>query len=321
MKCGQLRLGPSWPTGFSKVTGIFLTGNRSVVISVGSGSTAPAAAAPPTPLSGPGRSAGCRGAVKRQENAWREPVVLQAGGGAGSCPPPRFRARALPPPLAPCLALPCLPSPPRGEEGGVRSPPPGQGACVRPPPLPSPRPGSPGSPRRGVSRKSSERGRTTERTETSSSPYKERPDSEVPAARGCRELELRKDWEQLSGLGSSGKEVRGPTFHSWRNMCSGGGTSSGRAPDAPGGVKRRAVEALTELKWAGKPGADSPWLTPRTSLPTPWGRAKKKRQKRVPFLCFLGCCSEETSGDSPLREMRCRTFRSRRGRLVWLLLQ
>lgn len=27
---------------------------------------------------------------------------------------------------------------------------------------------------------------------------------------------------------------------------------------APGGVKRRAVEALTELKWAGKPGADSP---------------------------------------------------------------
>lgn len=27
---------------------------------------------------------------------------------------------------------------------------------------------------------------------------------------------------------------------------------------APGGVNRRAVEALTELKWAGKPGADSP---------------------------------------------------------------
>lgn len=25
---------------------------------------------------------------------------------------------------------------------------------------------------------------------------------------------------------------------------------------APGGVKRRAVGALTELKWAGKPGAD-----------------------------------------------------------------
>lgn len=26
---------------------------------------------------------------------------------------------------------------------------------------------------------------------------------------------------------------------------------------APAGVKRRAVEALTELKWAGKSGADS----------------------------------------------------------------
>lgn len=36
---------------------------------------------------------------------------------------------------------------------------------------------------------------------------------------------------------------------------------------APGGVKRRALEALTELKWAGKPGADS--SVARPSPPTP----------------------------------------------------
>lgn len=156
------------PTGFSKVTGSFLTGNRSVVISVGSGSHGPGSCSSPDASLGAGQERGVRGAVGGRGQQ-REPVVLQAGGGAGSCPPTSFPCPALsPPPLAPSLALPCLPSPPRGRRAGVRSPPPGQGACASPP-LPSPRPGSPGSPRREFPGRA-ERGRTTERTETSSSP-------------------------------------------------------------------------------------------------------------------------------------------------------
>lgn len=217
------------PTGFSKVTGSFLTGNRSVVISVGSGSHGPGSCSSPDAPLGAGQERGVRGAVGGRGQQ-REPVVLQAGGGAGSCPPHLVSVpRALPSPsrALPSLALPCLAFPPlpAGRRAGVRSPPPGQGACASPP-LPSPRPGSPGSPRREF----------PGRAQSAVAPPSARRRQVVPesdliqrilAARGCRELELRKDWEQLSGLGSSGKEVRGPTFHSWRNMCSGGGTSSG----------------------------------------------------------------------------------------------
>lgn len=150
------------PTGFSKVTGSFLTGNRSVLVSLGSGSHGPGGGCAPDAPLGAGEGRGVRGAVGGRGQQ-REPVVLEVGGGAGSLAPPRFRA-----PLPP-LPLSRLPSPPRGEEGGGAEPSPGTGG-VRVPSAPLPPAGLSWLPEAGVSRKSSERGRTTERTETSSSP-------------------------------------------------------------------------------------------------------------------------------------------------------
>lgn len=72
-------------------------------------------------------------------------------------------------------------------------------------------------------------------------------------------------------------------------MCGGGERVPAEGSGAPGGVKRRAVEALTELKWAGKPGADCPWHAQDLPSHFSWGLGdeKSKGEKRVSFPCYL----------------------------------
>lgn len=62
---------------------------------------------------------------------------------------------------------------------------------------------------------------------------------------------------------------------------------------APGGVKRRALEALTELKWAGKPGADS--HVARPGPPAPLFVGEGRETTGVPVL----------GPESPHRRHRC----------------
>lgn len=177
MKCGPRRLGQVGPTGFSKVTGSFLTGNRSVLVSLSSGSHGPGGCcAPDAPL---GARQG-RTALWAAGGSSGNPLFYRRGMGREAAPPPPFpRPTPSPPPLAPALP-PSLPPFParalpsiRGEKGGGAEPSPGTGGvCVPSVPLPPAR--LSWLPEAGVSRKSSERCRTTERTETSSSPS-ERP--------------------------------------------------------------------------------------------------------------------------------------------------
>lgn len=129
--CRETRPAPAGPTGCSPVTGSFLTGNESVVLSFGPVSHGPSGgSAPDAPL----------GAGLGRGGPWA------TGGSSGS---PLFSKRGVgrePPVSAPVPSLPPRrPSPPHREEAGARSPPPGRGACAAP--LSSPTV-SPGSPRR-----------------------------------------------------------------------------------------------------------------------------------------------------------------------------
>lgn len=132
--------------GFSEVTGSFLTENWSALKSFGSGSHGPSGCGARAPLvARPGR--GSPGAVGGRGQQ-REPVVLQAGGGAGSRLS-RFRARSFP---SSSHAFPPLPT---GKRAGKRSSPPGRrGVCV--PFAPLPPAGLSWLPEAGVSRKSLE---------------------------------------------------------------------------------------------------------------------------------------------------------------------
>lgn len=176
MKCGPRRLRQVGPTGFSKVTGSFLTGNRSVLVSLSSGSHGPGGCcAPDAPL---GARQGRR-ALWAAGGSSGNPLFYRRGMGREAAPPSvsaphslpsPARAPSLPPSLPfPARALPSI----RAEKGWGAEPSPGTGGvCVPSVPLPPAR--LSWLPEAGVSRKSSERGRTTERTETSSSPS-ERP--------------------------------------------------------------------------------------------------------------------------------------------------
>lgn len=152
--CGWDQVGP---TGFSKVTSSFLTRNPV------SSYKYPLWFPRPQRLRRPGSpSQGRIGGAGRcgQQGAAVGTRCYSGGGGAGNRSP-GFRAVLSPPPLAP-------PLPPHGEgEGAEPSP---ETGGVRVPSAPLPPAGLSWLPEAGVSRKSSQRGRNTERTETSSSP-------------------------------------------------------------------------------------------------------------------------------------------------------
>lgn len=182
-----------------------------------------------------------------------------SGGGVGREAPPTSASAPSPPPLPPL----------RSEEGGDAEPSPGEegaSAARTPPPGRGSR-----RPEAGVSRKSSERGRTTWRTDTLNS-SSARPQWETALQPPGPDWvgTLKRQGVEARPLGPEDSEVAEATFR----PPAGGGECEGvvqRVPaagsGAPGGVKRRALEALTELKWAGKPGADSSVARPSPPVP------------------------------------------------------
>lgn len=196
MTCGQLWLpGPELLRPASRKVAASSPDGKAAGASA-SGVRFPRKGSPPTPPSRVRRAASGRGQQ-------REPVVLEAGWGGKR--PPTSASSPSPPRLPPL----------RSEEGGDAEPSPGEegaSAARTPPPGRGSR-----RPEAGVSRKSSERGRTTGRTDTLSS-SSERPhwETALQPPGPDRVGTLKRQEVEARPRGPEGAEVAEATFRAPR---------------------------------------------------------------------------------------------------------